>query len=151
MKPTYPMSKKAKIQFWVVNLLDPTADSYYDEQATTSTHYVRTLEEAKALIEKHTISYMPKKPDSAIAALREAYKAWTPFDPYTGEPNDPLPEPPEFETLPLWTWVEKDGVCRTEVNEIAKKVDASEINTNWNDYTWEGDYAFGSAHLVTLE
>ena len=151
MKPTYPMSKKAKIQFWVVNLLDPTAEYYYEEQATTSTHYVRTLEEAKALIEEHTIMYMPKKPDSAIAALREAYEAWTPFDPYTGEPNDPLPEPPEFETLPLWTWVERETVCRTEVNEIAKKVDASQINTNWNDCTWEGDRAFGSAHLVTLE
>ena len=152
----YPMSKKAKIQFWVVNLWDPQTDCYYEEVTGIDTHYVRTLEEAKAMIEKHTKEYMPNKPDAEIEALRKAYGEWTPYDPQTGEKNEPLPQPPQFETLPLWTWEEyekKDGSVgwKTVVNELAKRMDSDEFSTGWNDQTWEGDNPFGATHQVTLD
>ena len=156
------MSKKAKIQFWVVHLYDPQTDCYYEEVAGITTHYVRTLEEARAMIEKHTKDYMPNKPDAEIEALRKAYRAWTPYDPQTGEKNEPLPQPPEFETLPLWTWeeyeyegVEQAGLTqgvgwRTVVNDLAKRLDSDEFSTGWNDQTWEGDNPFGVCVQVTL-
>lgn len=148
------MSKKERIQFWVVHLYDPQTDCYYEEVAGITTDYVRTLEEAKAMIEKHTKEYMPNKPDAEIEALRKAYGEWTPYDPQTGEKNEPLPQPPKFETLPLWTWVEyqNDDKVRwkTVVNDLAKRLDSDAFSTGWNDQTWEGDNPFGCTHQITL-
>ena len=150
MKPTYPMSKKAKIQFWVVELYDPTCESYIDEASTTSTHYVRTEEEAMAMVEKHTKEYMPDKPNEEISELRKAYSEWTPYDPQTGEKNEPLPDPPQHEKLPLWTWKYGDGIHSAVANELAMRMDSDVFRTGWNDQTWEGDKPFGVAFKVII-
>ena len=150
------MSKKKPIEFWIVELYDPTAEMEYEEYENLSRHYVRTEKEARSLIENHTIEHMPKETDTALDAAWKAYKEWTPFDPQTGEPNTPIAQPKNYEAKPLFKWKETpyhkypEGTIGTVINSMAQAIGADNIDENWNEGIWEDEY-FASAHLHTIE
>ena len=144
------MSKKKPIEFWIVVLNDPTAEMTYEEYEGRSLHYVRTLKEARQMIEKHTNEYMPKEESVTLDALWEAYNNWTPFDPQTGQDNKPLDKPDQHTTLPLFEWKDKDGPLGTVVNKLAHTIGNDNIETYWNDGIWDGEF-FAFTYLETIE
>ena len=158
MKPTYPMSKKAKIQFWIVTLYDPTAEMEYEQYEGMELRYVRTMEEAKDLVIKHTLEYMPKQDDFALDKEWEAYRQWTPFNPQTGEPNEPLPQPSDYKTMPLYDFTERisnsgeaTGGFETKLNDLALKIGYDDIGMTYNEETWGQNDPIATMHLHTIE
>ena len=152
------MSKKAKIQFWIVTLYDPTAEMEYEQYENMQDIYVRTEEEAKELVIQHTLDYMPKETDSALDAAWKAYNEWTPFDPQTGQPNEPLPKPDQYKTLPLYDFSERisasgepTGTFETKLNELAMKIGYQELDYRYNEETWARDSPIASMRLHTIE
>lgn len=158
MSSNYPMSKKNKIQFWIVTLFDPTTEMEYEQYESTSTHYVRTEKEAKKLLIDHTIKYMPKQENRSLDAEWQIYNNWTPFDPQTGKANKKPKKPESYETLPLFDFVQrevngnllKDNYA-TFLNELSQTIGYDKLDMNYNDGTWSQDEPFGIMNLHTID
>ena len=154
------MSKKEKIQFWIVTLYDPTAEMEYEQYESTSTHYVRTEKEAKKMLINHTIEYMPKQANSSLDADWKAYNDWTPFDPQTGKANKKPKQPEPYTTLPLFELkqigvgeglAENDEVYGTFLNELSQTIGYDNLDMSYNDGTWEQDDPIAVMRLHTIE
>jgi hypothetical protein len=158
VKPNYPMSKKTKIQFWIVTLFDPTAEMEYEQYESTSTHYVRTEKEAKKLLIDHTIEYMPKQANPRLDAEWKLYNQWTPFDPQTGKANKKPKQPEPYTTLPLFEFKQRESNGNllkdnyaTFLNELSQTIGYDNLDMNYNDGTWSQDEPFGIMALHTIE
>ena len=158
MSSSYPMSKKTKIQFWIVTLYDPTAEMEYEQYENTSTHYVRTEKEAKKMLINHTIEYMPKQEDSRLDAEWKLYNSWTPFDPQTGEANKKPVKPEAHKTLPLFDFKQqesngnllKDNYA-TFLNDLSQTIGYDSLAVSYNEGVWNQDEPFGVMCLYTIE
>ena len=152
------MSKKTKIQFWIVTLFDPTAEMEYEQYESTELHYVRTEKEAKKLLIDHTIEYMPKQANPRLDEEWKIYNNWTPFDPQTGYANKKPKQPEAHTTLPLFEFKQRECMgdllkdnYATFLNELSQTIGYDNLDMNYNDGTWSQDEPFGTMVLHTIE
>ncbi len=152
------MSKKTKIQFWIVTLYDPTAEMEYEQYENTEIHYVRTEKEAKKMLIDHTIEYMPTQENPRLDAEWKLYNQWTPFDPQTGKANKKPVKPEAHKTLPLFEFkqLESNGnllknTYATFLNELSQTIGYDKLDMNYNDAVWSQDDPIGVMHLHTIE
>ena len=150
------MTKAKKIQFWIVKTYDPTAEMHYEKYEGFNIQYVRTKEEAKKLVIDHTIQFMPEESDAELDAAWKAYREWTPFNPQTGEPNKPIPQPKKHNTLPLYDFsaIHLEG-CKeaytTRLNDLAHKIGYDNLDISYNEDTWDGTEPIAMMYLHTIE